>query len=179
MSKIKPVKLIIGLLYSNRFNRYDEFMYKISNIFDKIDSTSNLFSFTYTDYYEKELGNNLSRQFISFEKMIFPENISEIKIITNIIEKQYSNDNNRMINIDPGYLDLDKFVMASVKYGRQKTYIGDGIYADTVLEYYKKRFHFFNWSFPDFQTDKYYSYLSNVRNIYKKQLNTKIEKNIE
>ena len=169
-SSIKPVKLIIGLLYSNNFLEYESFIHLVINIFGKIDKFSPSFSFNYTNYYEKELGNKINRKFLSFEALISPEKLSEIKIITNKLEQKYSKEHKRTINIDPGYLDLDKLILASAKYGRQKIYIGNGIYADPVLEYYKKNFNFFNWSFPDFKSYKYYNYFLEVRMKYKKQL---------
>ncbi len=169
-SNIKHVKLIVGLLYSNNFLEYEGFINLIANIFGEIDKMSLLYPFNYTDYYKIEFGDNLTRKFLSFEDLISPEKLSEIKIITNKLENKYLKKNKRTINIDPGYLDLDKFVLASVKYGRQKLYIGKGIYADPVLEYYKKSFNHFNWSFPDFKSNKYLDFFSEVRSIYREQI---------
>ncbi|MEA3500253.1 MAG: DUF4416 family protein [Candidatus Marinimicrobia bacterium] len=167
---IKPVKLIIGLLYSDNFLEYENFINLIANIFGEIDKISSLFPFNYTDYYKKEFGNSLNRRFLSFEDLVSPEKLSEIKIITNKLENKFSKDHKRTINIDPGYLDLDKFILASAKYGRQKIYINKGIYADPVLEYYKKSFNSFNWSFPDFKSNEYFDFFSKARNIYRKQI---------
>ncbi len=167
---VKPVKLIIGLLYSNEFINFEKFINLLTTIFGEIDTISSQFKFDYTNYYKTEMGNNLNRKFLSFKHLISPQRISEIKIITNKIEQKYSNEHQRTINIDPGYLDLDKLVLASAKYGRQKIYLDKGIYADPILEYYKKSFSPFAWSFPDFKSPEYYDFFSRVRISYKKQL---------
>jgi len=169
-SNIKHAKLIIGLLYSDNFLEFENFINLITNIFGKIDKISPLFLFNYTDYYKTEFGSNLNRRFLSFKDLASPEKLSETKIITNKLEEKYSKNHKRTINIDPGYLDLDKFVLASAKHGRQKIYVGNGIYADPILEYYQKKFISFNWSFPDFKLNIYFDFFSEVRTIYKKQI---------
>ena len=65
---------------------------------------------------------------------------------------------------------MDKFVLASAKYGRQKVYLDKGIYADPTLYYFKKEFHAYSWSFPDFTSGMYNEYFISVRDVYKKQI---------
>lgn len=163
------VKIIIGLIYSPGSD-VESCLQRLIRIFGPIDSVSNEYAFDITDYYEKEMGKDLKRKFISFEKLTEPHKISMIKRITNIVELGYSDKSGRRINLDPGYLDLDKFVLASAKYGRQKIYLSGGIYADPTLYYFNKSYHAFDWSFPDFSSGIYHPYFMSVRILYKKQI---------
>jgi hypothetical protein len=163
------VKLVIGLIYSKTM-KIDPCLYHLERTFGPIDLRSPVFDFNVTDYYEDEMGKKLKREFISFKKLIGPQKLPEIKRITNIIEKDYADDLSRQINLDPGYLDMDKFVLASAKYGRQKIFLDKGIYADPTLYFFKKTFHAHDWSFPDFKSGIYNEYFMKVRQEYKIQV---------
>lgn len=168
-SGMLSVKLIIAFLYSNE-ELFESVKNSCENVWGDCDFVSEKYDFNMTDYYQNEMGASLLRRFISFEKLIHPDELAEIKILCNLIEKQYSQENNRQINIDPGYMDRDKLVLASVKYGRQKISIGKNIWADPVLYYYKKNFQAMDWTFPDFKTQRYDNELKLIRNLYKKKL---------
>ncbi|MBI4680026.1 MAG: DUF4416 family protein [Nitrospirae bacterium] len=89
----KPVKLFIGML-SPEISLFDELKEKLKDIFGAIDLESPVREWGHTDYYSKEMGADLKRKFIFFEKLISPEAISEIKLKTNELERQYLNENN-------------------------------------------------------------------------------------
>ncbi len=163
------VKLIIGLIYSQQSDlRACEV--HLQKVFGTIESISPEYDFDITDYYEPEMGKDLKRRFISFEHLIDANEIAEVKRLSNIIELDYVKEAGRSINLDPGYLDMDKFVLASAKYGRQKIYLDKGIYADPTLYFYKKAFHAYEWSFPDFSKGIYNDYFINIRRYYKQQI---------
>jgi len=77
-------------------------------------------------------------------------------LISNKVEQDFSENGKRLVNIDPGYLDFHKVVLASDKERGQKIYLGNGIYADPTLYYSKGRFHPYDWSLPDFKEETYY-----------------------
>ena len=165
------VKLIIGLIYSQQSDLLACEAH-LQKVFGEIETISPEYPFDMTDYYEPEMGKELKRRFISFDRLINANEIAEIKRLSNIIELNYIKHDGRSINLDPGYLDMDKFVLASAKYGRQKIYLGKGIYADPTLYFFKKSFHAHEWSFPDFSKGTYNDYFMEVRRLYKKQLKT-------
>lgn len=167
---VDPVKLFIGVLYPSKIDiqvYYDH----LKTVFGCFDEVSDVYDFDFTDYYQGEIGDSVSRQFISVDKLISPDDIVNIKLLCNQIEQLFSIDNRRHINLDPGYMDLHKLVLASAKYGRQKIYMNGGIYADPTLFFHKKEFHAYDWSFPDFSSGNYNSFFISIRNTYKKQLN--------
>ena len=149
-----PVKLFIGILYS------DEQLLKrakdvLQSKYGGIDYESEPFEFTITDYYVPEMGSPIHRIFVSHEPLIQPRDITKIKIETNAIEDELAVSGKRKVNLDPGYMDTCKAVLASAKYNGPKVYLNQGIYADLSLYYEKGTFHAYPWSFPDFKTGQY------------------------
>ena len=169
IQKTPKVKCIMGIIYSDHSD-IDQCFVHLEKVFGMIDLTSEEYNFTITDYYEKEMGKNLKRKFISFDSLIEPQNLVEIKRISNVIELDYMRISGRSINLDPGYLDMDKFVLASAKYGRQKIYMDKGIYADPTLYFFNKEFHAYSWSFPDFSSGIYNDYFIKVRQLFKAEI---------
>ena len=163
------VKCIFGMIYSDSRD-IRTCIDHLERVFGPLDMMSEDYSFNITDYYENEMGPDLKRKFISFNNLIEAQKLSEIKGISNIIERHYIRQHGRSINLDPGYLDMDKFVLASAKYGRQKVYLDKGIYADPTLYFFKKEFHAYSWSFPDFSSGIYNDFFLKVRVQYKRQI---------
>ena len=166
---VTPVKLIIGILYTNE-QRLAQAMAMLSETYGKIDYQSPVYNFTISEYYYPEMGSPIFRQFISHQKLIYPNQIAKIKIETNDIELKLAESEKRKVNLDPGYLDYDKFVLASAKYNGQKVYLDYGIYADLTLHYEKGQFYPFPWSFPDFKNGIYNDAFIMMRAKYKGQL---------
>lgn len=135
-----------------------------------IDYASELFPFGHTTYYEPEMGPSLMRQFLSFAQPSDPIQLVRLKTVSAELELEYAHQGKRSINIDPGYMDLTKVVLASYKFGGQKLYVGEGVYADIVLLYAKGHFNSFIWTFPDFADGRYEPVLLKMRSIYKKSL---------
>jgi hypothetical protein len=172
MAAIEPVpqvKLFVVTLHRD-VQVLEQAVSEIKELFGKIDWISEDFPFDVTGYYENEMGKDLLRRFYSFEKLISPEQIVEIKIRTNQIEEKYRYEKGRMINLDPGYLDTYKVVLASAKFGGQKIYLENGIYADMTLVMYKGQWESFAWGFPDFKSRRYDLTLSKIRDLYKAQM---------
>ena len=162
------VKLFCGILYSD-LNFLDKSFELLKDHFGKIDYKSQQFDFQISDYYIPEMGSPIFRMFISFEKLILPNEIARIKIVTNDIEDQLAIEGKRKINLDSGYMDYDKVVLASAKYNGQKTYLEYGIWADLTLHYEKGEFVPYPWSFPDFKQGVYDQVFLEIRQRFKKQ----------
>ncbi len=169
----KPVKLICSLLFTSQ-----ELLIKTENTlseeFGLIDLHSDLIPFDMTDYYVDELGKNILRKYISFEKLIDIVKLPDIKIWTNKIEIDLENKetDKRRVNIDPGYLTLSKMVLATTKNYSHRIYLRDGIYAEVTLHYQNKSFIPWEWTYPDYKLKKTIAFFTNVRAIYKEQLKT-------
>ncbi len=168
IKKHQPVKLVIGFIFKEEgILSFAESILK--RLFGKIDYESQSLAFTHTSYYEGEFGKNLKRKFISFQKLIRPQNLPKIKINTNITEEKLSKHGLRLINIDPGYLDMAKLILASTKDYKHRIYLDKGIYGEITLFYQNKSFTPWEWTYPDYKTADYIRVFNQIREIYAKQ----------
>ena len=164
-----PVKLFVVTLHRDE-GILNEAISLVKAEFGELDFVSEDFLFEVTNYYQAEMGERLLRRFCSFERLIQPDQIVHAKLFTNRVEEKYLDGSQRRINLDPGYLDYYKVVLASAKQGGQKIYLREGIYADMTLVLYKKKWESFDWSFPDFKSGVYDTVLSKIRDLYKSQV---------
>ncbi|MFH1226587.1 MAG: DUF4416 family protein [Planctomycetota bacterium] len=171
-----PVKLFTGLIsgYHHLFKQAESMLAKE---FGPIELRSDPIVFDFTDYYDKEMGANLKRLFLSFQRPIMPDEIARIKMRTNLMEKELAGQFPeksavRPINIDPGYLDKSKMVLVTTKDYNHRIYLNNGIYAEVTLQYKTKDgFKPFPWAYPDYQTKPYLDFFNKTRGLYVKQAN--------
>ncbi len=127
-----------------------------------------------TDYYRQEMGENLLRKFITFERLIAPDALASIKLETNAVEMSLSggeeSNSPRRVNLDPGYVDATKLVLASAKDQAHRIYLSHGIYAEVTLLYYHGEFHPFIYTYPDYQWPETHAFLRRAQNKYREQL---------
>ncbi|NOY77055.1 MAG: DUF4416 family protein [Calditrichaeota bacterium] len=150
----EPVKFFCGILYVQEAI-LEAAKNRLIKRYGAIDFQSQAFPFDVTDYYVPEMGSPIFRVFVSFEKWIHPKDLARIKIETIAIEDEFADSGKRPVNLDPGYMDVGKVVLASAKYNIQKIYLDFGIYADLTLYYEKGHFYPYPWSFPDFKANRY------------------------
>ena len=167
-----PVKLICGIIASDEkfFKRAEEIL---AELYGPLDLTSPLFEFDFTDYYEKQMGQNLKRRFVSFGNLISPEDLSEIKIRTNALEEEIKKEfkaRKRIVNLDPGYMTGSALIMATAKDFAHRIPLHHGIYAHLELLFGKNDVRTLSWTYPDFETEGYQIFLLDVRRIYLSQI---------
>lgn len=161
--KIPPnVKLIIGLLGVDR-----EILKTAREIlkqeFGPEEEVLDPIPFIWTRYYSDELGDAPWRAFVSYEKMIPRENLVDIKLFTNGLETRCGREGKRIVNLDPGYLTLGQFFLATTKDQRQRVYVRDGIYVEPTLYFQDGAFHAFPWTYRDYQSEEYRGYFLRAR----------------
>jgi len=175
MAKIRdpfPVKLFVGVLTSTP-QILPEIEERLLKLFGTIDLRSEQFPFDSTHYYDEEMGHPIYRYFLSFSDLINPSEIAEVKMKTNDLEsafaREYSNVQ-RPVNLDPGYLEQSKIVLASTKNFYHRILISGGIYAEVTLHYEDGEWRILPWTFPDFKSGRYHQFLSCLRDRYRSQL---------
>lgn len=169
IQKSQKVKLIVSI-FSSRKELFDDVKSVMIRRFKAVDFESEFLSFDKTDYYEPEMGSNLLRKFYSFERLIKPEKLADIKIYTNKLEVKFSYQNKRIVNIDPGYLTLGKLILATTKDQQHRIYLKKDIYAEITLRYQKGSFIAWGWTYPDYASMRYREIFSKIREIYRKQI---------
>jgi hypothetical protein len=175
MAEVKPfapAKLIVGIISSQDqyFARTGEVL---EALYGPVDLRSPFFPFNLTDYYEKQMGKDLRRLFLSFAALVPPEALSEIKIRTNALEKEMRDafaGKGRLVNVDPGILTGSALFMATTKDFAHRVPLRQGIYAHLELLFTKTTAHFLPWTYPDFQQEGYQEFFLEVRRIYLKQI---------
>ena len=108
----------------------------------------------------------LQRRLISFETLVPPDAIVPAKLACNARWRRLAGSAGRVVNLDVGFLDHNKLVLASVKPAGQKIYLGQGIYADLVGRYVQGRYRPFEWTFPDFKDGRYDEELAQIEAAY-------------
>jgi len=135
-----------------------------------VDLVSPWMAFDYTPYYEPEMGGGLVRRMFSFRDLVRQGDLPRIKTFTNEVERRFSRDGRRTVNIDPGYLLHERFVLATGKNFTHRIYVGQRIYADLTLIFQKGAFRTLPWTYPDYGDRSLIDFLTLVRNRYMLEL---------
>lgn len=163
----RPVKLFVGMLSSDQ-----DLMRRCAQLlarrYGPLDVASDVWPFTFTDYYDAEMGPALLRQFISFEPLIAADTLAEIKRETNLLEQRMTDEclaepEHRPVNLDPGYMDPGKLVLATTKDRSHRIYLGGGIFAEVTLHYVNNAWRTWPWTYPDYQSAEYQGYFDALR----------------
>ena len=131
--------------------------------FGKIVYKSEAIPFTFTDYYNDEMGTPIERFFICFEPLITPDMLCMAKLFTNELEAMFSLDGKRKINLDPGTMSIGNIVLATTKNRAHRIPLSDGIYAELTLIYHKKGYESFPWTYSDYKDERVLSELGKMR----------------
>lgn len=173
----RPVNLFCGLI-SNDPDLMARAVRMLEGYYGQVDAASALWSFDSTDYYELEMGEDLQRQFVSFERLIDPGDLAHVKALTNELERRICYEvglpaDQRRVNLDPGYLSLSKLVLATTKDYSHRLYLREGIYGESTLHYEAGRWVAWPWTYPDYAADRYHAFFEQMREGYKAKLNAR------
>jgi hypothetical protein len=135
--------------------------------FGDIALTSPSYPFDTTDYYREEMGEGLRRCWYCFRALWRAERLPRMRMSTGGIEAKFAANGKRRVNLDPGYLDLGKLVLASLKEAPDKIYLGDGVWAHTCLRFGGGTFRAPDHSFPDFRDGRFNDFMLDARALYK------------
>jgi hypothetical protein len=152
----------VGLLFRDR-SVHRQVLDRLIQRFGLMDFLSEPEPFHHTSYYNREMGEGIHRQKVSFLDLVPVETLPGIKLWTNGIEEEFSANGQRQINIDPGLLSEERFILATGKNFTHRIYLRDGIYADLTLIYQRERFQPLPWTFPDHQDPRLLHYLAMLR----------------
>jgi hypothetical protein len=162
-----PVKYLAAILAGEGFEIEKLLLPRLEERFGRIDFRGPAHPFTGTDYYADEMGPGLVRSIVSFDGLRSAAELVSAKLAAAAVEEELAERGSRRVNVDPGYVDFFKVVLASFKEGPQKIYLGGGVYADPVLLFHDGAFEPLQWTFPDFRAGIYREDLRAVRALYK------------
>ncbi|MGE4384506.1 MAG: DUF4416 family protein [Endomicrobiaceae bacterium] len=150
INQVHPAKFFFGLIFNSSVNIEEVYRSLEAEFNNEIDIKSEIIDFSFTRYYNPEMGENLKRQWISFESLLSPDRLAGIKVNTNNLEASISKNENRIINIDPGYITPANVILASTKDFSHRIYLSEGIYAEVTTIYKKGGFVKLPWTYPDY-----------------------------
>ncbi|MBO4394182.1 MAG: DUF4416 family protein [Spirochaetales bacterium] len=165
--------LVMGVL-SAMEERRDEILSVLVSHFGPIEMQSPAMDFSFTDYYDNEMGCRPVRYLLLFRDLVDPSGLADLKNLTNTIEKDFSTaDGKRKVNLDPGILSLSSFILATCKDRAHRIPLRDGIYAETTLIYKNHDFKSLEWTYADYRSDEIRSVLRSFRDSYKARISKK------
>jgi hypothetical protein len=168
------VKLFIGVLVSHA-KLIPELEHRLVTVYGPIDHRSPVIPFDFTDYYETEMGDIIDRIIFSFERLIEADQLPEIKRQTNRLEEELAPMYERVkrpVNLDPGYIEQAKVILASTKNFYHRIYLGQGIFGEVTMHFKNNTYQFFPWTYPDYQSRDYQEFFLKMRHVYRAQLRT-------
>jgi hypothetical protein len=169
----KPAKFFVALLSSDS-ELLTAVEKDLSTILGAVDARSEVWAWTVSNFYEKEMGAGLRRRFLAFEPLASPGDLARIKLLTQQVEDKYRDTTadlpGRRVNLDPGYIDAFKLVLASTKNASQRVYLHSGIYAEATLMYFDGAFHGLAHTYPDYLWPATLAFLTSLRAEYLAQL---------
>ena len=162
----QPAKLVISLLMGETALA-DPVVEALEARFGAVDMLSPWLPFGYTRYYEKEMGTGLRRRMVVFQELVAQKALVAVKCFTNTLEDAYRLGDRRRINIDPGYLLQERFVLATGKNFSHRIYLDKGIYADLTLVHKRGGYQAQPWTYPDYASPEMLAFLTRVRDKYR------------
>lgn len=163
-----PVNLIIAVMYID-----ESLMSEVRGILEKqygrFDNISKTFSFSdISPYYDPEMGTGINKVIFSFEKTVKKDLLVEIKLACVEIEKKYSKNGKRCINLDPGLISLENFILATGKNYSHRIYLGKGVYGEVTLMFGKKNeIKELPWTYRDYLFEPARTFLLETRELYR------------
>jgi hypothetical protein len=120
----------------------------------------------FTDYYEREFGSNLMKQFFVFREPAELEEFHQIKVWSNALEKSIDSTSGktRKVNIDPGYLEPSKLILFSTKNFSHRIYCGAGVFAEVTMLFAHGDFVRLPWTYDDYYFEVNRRFLLEMRN---------------
>jgi Domain of unknown function (DUF4416) len=176
MSERRPI--VPALLVVAAFSRHADALNwgreQLEQTYGPLALHSEPFAFTHTGYYESTMGANLLKQLFAFQRLIAPDILPDIKRNTNALEQQLAAAGNypeeRSLNLDPGYLVLGKFLLATTKDQSHRIYLRDGIFAEVTLRFQAGAWEPWPWTYADYREPFVREFLLRAREFYREQL---------
>jgi len=164
-----PVLPVVSVL-SRCSSALDKAIPDLNRYFGPVAIRSRPYPFDMSDYYLPEMGAGLTRIWLCFGRLRDPAELRHWKLFCFELEESLSADGARTVNLDPGYLDHGKLVLASFKPAPDKICVGGGVWAHTCLRYRFGDFTGPDHSFPDFIDGRFNDYFRRAKSFYKNAL---------
>jgi Domain of unknown function (DUF4416) len=168
-----PVLLVVAA-FSRHGDALNWARTQLEHLFGPVHLASPPLVFDQTTYYEASMGSNLRKQFLAFRDLVVPQRLPDIKLCTNALEDDLAAERTypeaRPINLDPGLLELGKFLLATTKDQAHRIYLRDGIFAEVTLRFQTGIFKPWPWTYADYRQSCVHDFLQQARDYYRQRL---------
>lgn len=175
MGEIKQYRPVLRVMAvsSCHDEAFDWAIEKAASQWGRLLLQSERFDFSETRYYAKSMGENLQKQLLAFEELIQQDLIVESKLESNQWEDEFRSlkswDQERPINLDPGYLTEAKLVLATTKDRDHRIYLRQGIFAEITLFFQGNRWQGSRWTYPDYKRSDFHEFFDQCRQLLRER----------
>ncbi len=160
----------VKLIYNFFYREYDflkEALSRLTLAHGHIEARLEPIPFQHTTYYEQEMGGSLMKSMASFASLVDRNTLIAVKHEAERIERElaesHGTPDERPVNIDPGLLMPEKFVLSTAKNFPQRIYLDRGVYAELTLIYRHGRFEALPWTYTDYLESPVLRFLEKAR----------------
>jgi len=158
--------LVVSVIYRLE-GRFDEAIQRMAATWGEPERISGPFLFNQTEYYRREMGEPLLRRFFVGRSLVARDTLPEIKVAAETIEREFTTAGCRTVNIDPGMLTRENYILATGKNFSHRVYLGNGVFADLTLLFREGEYRALPWTYPDYATDEIRGFLGEVRETFR------------
>ena len=134
-------KLIVGVIYHDA-EVLNIAMERLVAAFGEVEDVSEEFSFSreFSTYYDEEIGGEGLRRIYSFREW--------------------------QINLDPGFINHGRLMLATTKATGFRIPLADGIYTELTLYWARGAWQKLPWTYRDYQSERVQKFITEVRRKY-------------
>lgn len=142
-------RLVLALMWQPGFSEKDALA--AAGEFGELSEQADIFEFTHTSYYAREMGAGLKKRFVAVSGFCARNSLVSAKQKATVIEDRFLTASGaRALNIDPLLVSLENVVVASSKNFPHRIYLGEGVFGDLALIRRKTGFDVLPWTYPDY-----------------------------
>ncbi len=157
-----PGRLIVSVIFREEGAR-DAAILRMREVLGDMRPAGGTFRFDATDYYADEMGRPLFRQFLVASVPVPRDALPEIKVLLEGIERDTAQEGGRTVNLDPGLITPENFILATGKNFTHRVYLHDGVFAELTLEFRGGEFRVLPWTYADYASKEIRALLKAVR----------------
>jgi hypothetical protein len=168
-AEYKPTEcgLFFALLYREDKDLYQKTKEKIEADWGKITTELKPQHFPMKEYYAKEMGTPLGRVYLVLEGKRHRNSLIEAKQWAMKLEREFSEGENRMVNIDPGSICLEQLLLISTKPYSHRIFVGDNLYTELTYQFQQGEYRPRAWTYPDYTEAQVLNFFTKSRNLLK------------
>jgi hypothetical protein len=162
----EPAQLVVAC-FSRHADALDWAEQRLIASYGLVAARSPDYDFHHTDYYLQTMGADLKKRLLVFAQLRPATVLADVKNFTIGLENEFACRGTypepRPINVDPGLLQLGKFMLASTKDQAHRMLLRDGIYVENTLRFHHKTFVPWPWTYADYREPALRDFLAQAR----------------